>query len=538
VKNKNLIKSFMKKVLFILIAFISIQVSSQTITATIEYQGYDESQAYFGEGEYELFLDNIDGVLDKPIIMIDGFDPGDGRDISMLYAGLNFNGENLADILRNEGYDFIALNAPLYTTDGKDIDGGADYIQRNAMVLVELIDFINNEKVGSEELVVIGPSMGGLIARYGLSYMEQNSMDHETRLYISFDSPHLGANIPVSFQYLINYFAKDQDNEQAQAVIDNVLNSPAAKEMLIDHYSGHLLAGSDFEQDPTLLLPVGAPNFRDAFQTELDNLGFPQDVRNVTMINGSGNGTTIGTPGMSMIDTTLDLGNNLTADISLHFAPDAGETINITDFTTYFIGIPVASFEAFEESFVFTDGLDSSPGGKGDITSGLADLDDPLIDAFLEALEQENYSFIPTMSSLAIINENNWYENPNVGDSPFANTYVPSENEDHVTITEQNAAFALSEIRQEPLNTIDYELVNYILMENPVSEQIRLKLKPSLLYNNVSISVYNTSGQQIITKKIQNPSDIISINHYLKSGIYILNVVDDAYNYNTKMIVK
>ena len=236
----------MKKVLFTLIVFISIQVSSQIITSTIAYQGYDESQAYFGEGEYQLFLDNIDGVLDKPIIIIDGFDPGDERDISMLYNGLNFNGENLADILRDEGYDFIALNAPLYTTDGKDIDGGADYIQRNAMVLVELIDFINNEKVGSEELVIIGPSMGGLIARYGLSYMEQNSMDHETRLYISFDSPHLGANIPVCFQYLINYFAKEQDNTEAQATVDNLLNSPAAKEMLIDHYSGHLLAGSEF----------------------------------------------------------------------------------------------------------------------------------------------------------------------------------------------------------------------------------------------------------------------------------------------------
>ena len=528
----------MEKVFFTLIVFISIQVSSQTITSTIAYQGYDESQAYYGEGEYQLFLDAIDGVLDKPIIMIDGFDPGDERDISMLYAKLDFNGENLADILRDEGYDFIALNAHLYTTDEKYIDGGADYIQRNAMVLVELINFINNEKVGSEELVIIGPSMGGLIARYGLSYMEQNSMDHETRLYISFDSPHLGANIPVSFQYLINYFAKDQGNAQAQVVVDNVLNSPAAKEMLIDHYLGHLLAGSDYEQDPTLLLPVGAPNFRDAFQTELDNLGFPQNVRNIAMINGSGNGTMIGVPGMSMIDTTLDLGNSLTADISLHFAPAAGETINITDFTTYFFGYPLASFEAFEESFSFTDGLDSSPGGKGDITSGLADLNDSLIDAFIEALEQENYSFIPTISSLAISNENNWYETPTIGDSPFVNTYVPSENENHVTLTQQNANFALAEIRQEPLNTIGFELVTYILMENPVSEQIRLKLNPSLLYTNVSISVYNTSGQQILTKKIQNPSGIITINHYLKSGIYILNIVDDAYSYNTKMIVK
>ena len=350
--------------------------------------------------------------------------------------------------------------------------------------------------------------------------------------------PHLGANIPISFQYLINYFAKGQENEQAQAVVENVLNSPAAKEMLIDHYSGHLIAGSEFEQDPTLLLPVGAPNFRDAFQTELDNLGFPQNVRNVAMINGSGNGTMIGTPGMLMIDTSLDLGNFMTADISLHFAPAAGETINVTDFTAYFIGIPVAFFEAFDESFASTDGLDSSRGGKGDITSGLADLNDSLIDAFIEALEQENYSFIPTISSLAISNENNWYEIPTIGDSPFVNTYVPSENEDHTALTQQNANFALAEIRQEPLNTIGFELVTYILMENPVSEQIRLKLNPSLLYTNVSISVYNTSGQQILTKKIQNPSGIITINHYLKSGIYILNIVDDAYNYNTKMIVK
>ena len=255
-------KNFTLAVFFLFCSYLS----AQTITATISYQGYDESQAYFGQGEYEIFLDNIDGVLDKPIILVDGFDPGDTRDLSMLYTSLDIGGQNLADILRDEGYDLVALNAPLYTTDGKDIDGGADYIQRNAMVFVELINFINSEKVGSEELVIIGPSMGGLISRYGLAYMEENSIPHETRLYISFDSPHLGANIPIGFQYLINYFAKQLDNDQAQLVVDNVLNSPAAKEMLVDHYTGHLLSGSDFEQDSNLLLPFGAPNFRDAFR--------------------------------------------------------------------------------------------------------------------------------------------------------------------------------------------------------------------------------------------------------------------------------
>ena len=528
----------MKKALFILIVFISVQINSQTITATIGYQGYDESQEYFGEGNYEIFLDNIDGVLDKPIIMIDGFDPGDGRDISMLYSSLDFGGDNLADILRDEGYDFIALNAPLYNTDGKDIDGGADYVQRNAMVLVELINFINNEKVGSEELVIIGPSMGGLIARYGLSYMEANSLTHETRLYISFDSPHLGANIPISFQYLINYFAKELDNEQAQEVVDNVLNSPAAKEMLLDHYLGHLLPGSNFEQDPSLLLPIGAPNFRDAFQTELNDLGFPVNVRNVSIINGSGQGTTIGSPGMEMINTTLDLGATITADIILRFTPEAGQTTTVTDFTTSVGGVPFASFEAAAESFAFTDGVDSSPGGKGDIASGLGDITDPIIIAFLEALEQSEYSFIPAISAMAIDSEPDWFATPNINDSPFVNAHIPNVNENHVQLTEQNAAFALSEIRQEPLNTSDFELVNFVLMENPVSEQIRLKLNPTQVYNNVSISVYNTSGQQILSEKIQNPSDIIAINHHLNSGIYLLHITDNNHNYNTKLVVK
>ncbi|HAT64859.1 MAG TPA: hypothetical protein DCS66_09685 [Flavobacteriaceae bacterium] len=98
--------------------------------------------------------------------------------------------------------------------------------------------------------------MGGLIARYGLAYMEANSIPHETRLYISFDSPHRGANIPISLQYLINYFAQDVGDPTALALVDQVLGSPAAKEMLADHLLGHLMAGDPIQQDPTKLLPA------------------------------------------------------------------------------------------------------------------------------------------------------------------------------------------------------------------------------------------------------------------------------------------
>ena len=553
----------MKKILFLLITIITGSAFSQsyfqdipedrpianrsiieTIVATIPYQGYDETQAYFGEGEYEIFIDTVDGILDKPIIVLDGFDPGDSRDIAGLYNSLSFGGQNMADILRTEGFDIVVLNAPLYTTDGKDIDGGADYIQRNAMVMVALIDLLNSQKVGDEELVVLGASMGGLIGRYGLAYMEQNSLPTETRLYISFDSPHRGANIPISLQYLVNYLAVQVADPDATAIVDEVLNSPAAKEMLYDHLSGHLLSGSDFEQDPTLLLPAGAPNFRDAFQAELDAIGFPQQVRNVAMVNGSALGTTIGTPGVQVVNTNLDIGPGITADVSLNFTPLASQMNNVTTFNTFLAGIPVATFSADAESFATSDGIDAAPGGTGDISSSLggAGTGNPVIQAFIDALEQDEYSFIPLISSLAIDNEDNWFAIPDIGGihtSPFVNTYIPDINESHVEVTQESAQFAIDEIRNGALAISENTFSDkYKLTQNPVSENIQIRLNNASSYSEVTVSIFAISGQQLSSEQFVNPTQEINLEHSLSTGLYILNIRDLKGSYNLKFVVK
>jgi hypothetical protein len=475
---------------------------------------------------------------------LDGFDPGDSRDIAGLYNSLSFGGQNMADILRSEGFDIVVLNAPLYTTDGKDIDGGSDYIQRNAMVLVALIDLLNSQKVGDEELVVLGASMGGLIGRYGLAYMEQNSLPAETRLYISFDSPHRGANIPISLQYLINYLAQQTSDPDAIAIVDGVLNSPAAKEMLYDHLLGHLLSGSTFEQDPTLLLPVGAPNFRDAFQAELDAIGFPQQVRNVAMVNGSAVGTATGTPGIEVINTNLNIGTGVTADVNLHFTPLASQINNVTTFNSFLVGIPVATFGADAQSFATSDGIDASPGGTGDIASALggAGTTNPIILAFINALDQEEYSFIPVLSSLAIDNEDNWFATPDIGgihNSPFVNTYIPNNNEPHVTVTQASAQFALDEIRNGSLGLVDNDFSKkYKLTQNPVSENIQIKLNNTSNYSKVIISVFAISGQQLSSDQFVNPTQEINLGHSLSSGIYLLNIKDLKGSYNLKFAVK
>jgi pimeloyl-ACP methyl ester carboxylesterase len=494
-----------------------------TITANIAYQGFGEPQAYFGQGEYEIFLDNVDGVLDRPVIVLDGFDPGDGRGIGALYASLSYGGQNLADELRNLGFDIVVLNAPNYVTDGYEIGGGGDFIQRNAMVLIALIQELNAQKQGEEELVVLGPSMGGLIARYALAYMEQEGLPHETRLYLSFDSPHRGANIPIALQYLINYFAVVGGDPMAQATVDFVLNSTAAKQMLVDHLSGHLLAGSDLEQDPNLLLPAGAPNFRDEFQQELDALGFPQNVRNVTMINGAVDGTNIGSPGMEVVNTSIEVDALTDIDIALYFTPEAGQNITVTDVATFFIGIPISTFSADAQSPATSDGVDSAPGGTGNISAALAGGGgSPVLQEFIDALNQDEYSFIPTMSALAI-DTDNWHGPADLSASPFDNIEASTINSGHVSLTQSMADFAIIEIFGS-LSNDDFTAVVGPKLRNPAKEAIELYLPQSWQQSPLKVYLYSLDGRLIAQKQWEGVTQNIQWTHELSQGMYLLEL--------------
>ncbi len=515
------------------------QTFFETITATIPYQGYDEAQAYYGQGEFEIFLDTYNGVLNKPIIVLDGFDPGDSRSIGDIYAGLSFGGQNFADVLRREGFDIVILNAPVYASEGKVIDGGSDYIQRNAMVLIALIEQLNTDKVGEEELVVLGPSMGGLIARYALAYMEANNLETETRLFISADTPHRGANIPISIQYLINYFAEQVGDVTAQQVVNQLLKSPAAKEMLVDHLEGHLLLGSTYEQDPTQLLPVGAPGFRNEFQAELDNLGFPSNTRNVTIINGSGIGITTGSPGMTVVNTNLEIDATTDVDVALKFTPVAGETNTVTDVTVNFIGFPVNNYLALSESPTTTDGVDSAPGGTGSISDALGDGggNQVLID-FINALQQDLYSFIPTMSALAI-DTPDWFAAPNLSNSPFEAFSIPDENQPHGTMTPVNIQFTLDEIRNGVVGISENQFDSgFVLVQNPVKNSMDIAILGNTSGETITTTVYSVTGQKLMEQTWDNPQQQIKWSHNLAGGIYLLNLDNGIATQTIKMVVE
>ncbi len=271
-----MLKNYFFSIIFLSIYSAWAQPGSQSEILTLDsyqsFQGYTETIPHLGKGQYQIFYDNINGVLDKPFIIVDGFDPDDSNTIPILYNSLTYNAgaNNLLDDMRNQGMDVIILSFPTYTRtdDGALIQGGADYIERNGLVLVNLLETINAQIPINSDCIVMGVSMGGLVSRYALTFMEQNSLEHNTGLWFSFDSPHRGANVPISLQYALNYIAEYSDDDDMRAQRDLTLNSPAAKQMLLDHYTAHLQTGDPYLQNtavpllhlqshpfPALLLP-------------------------------------------------------------------------------------------------------------------------------------------------------------------------------------------------------------------------------------------------------------------------------------------
>ncbi|RAR71827.1 T9SS type A sorting domain-containing protein [Flavobacterium aciduliphilum] len=517
----------------------SSQSTINPITATIPYQGYDETQGFLGQGEYQIFPDTVDGVLDKPIFLLDGFDPGDSRNIAGIYSLLNYgtSGQNLGDMVRAQGYDLVILNFPTYTRTGTStvVDGGVDYIQRNAMILVELINQINAQKIGTAKNVVIGPSMGGLISRYALRYMEQHGLNHDTRLYLSFDSPHLGANVPIGFQHLFNYlgFGPVADVTM-QSLVNGMLKSPAAREMLIDHFEGHLQSGSvtEFLTTPTTALqPVGCPNFRQVFQNELNTMGFPTTTRNIAIANGAGNGTMTGTPGMVVMNHTFNTSSTQRAIINLNFTPSiAQNSIEVSHFKgQQWVIFWFTAYESIAKSKApsYTDGLDSAPGGRYDMSSlSSMTTGNSMLTEFMNNLQIMYFDFIPAWSSMSISNTTNLYS-PVAGNTatPFVASYLPNTNENHVTLTPDNVTFALNEILIPNLNTNTQIFENNIWVENPIEDV--LKLHSNYTLTHATFSITDALGKTIYTSTEQTINYEMELPISLQKGIYILTIQSD-----------
>src|SRR5690606_4223015 len=175
----------------------------------------------------------------------------------------------------------------------------------------------------------------------------------------------------------------------------------------------------------------------------------------------------------------------------------------------------------------------------GSITDALGDGGgNPVLIDFIEALQQNLYSFIPTMSSLAIDNPD-WFATPDLNDSPFVNFYIPNENEPHVTVTAASAQFALDEIRDGVLSVGENQFSNqFILAQNPVQKNINIVIPNNTLSQTLTTTVFSITGQRLMQKTWASPSKELTWNLTLSNGVYLLKLDNGFSTQTIKMIVE
>ncbi len=398
------------------------------IPSTYPYGGVDV------KGTAYVYTSDGSQNIRNPIIVCEGFDPLNERGWNELYNILN--GQNLIECLKSNGYDFIILN----------FTEGATYIERNAYLLKGLIENINARKITQNELIVVGASMGGLISRYALAYMEKNGVNHDARLFVSFDSPHKGANIPLGVQEWLKFFGKM--NGTAKDKYNKLICSIAARQMLVYH--------SEYSPDPT-----NNP-YRIEFLQNLNSIGYPTKLRKIAIANGSGNAYgqqkndgTIFNPADQIIRWeyydwwTLGLKGNSWA------------VPNIAPKTTIFYGkidltwvghigsgnwnfTDQSSTVSIENSYPY----DNAPGGTTNATQEIASTNPEYGNITTNV---NNHCFIPTISSLDLYTSNLFYNIDSdlykLYRTSFDAIYYPKDkNEEHVYISEACVKWLMDEL--------------------------------------------------------------------------------------------
>lgn len=272
----------------------SIRIKSQTAT-TRNYttRTFIRGKAYRGintAAEVFVRMRNNNFSITKPLIVVEGFDPRSKE--HPLGATNHYNFTYLVDSLGFQiGNSKLSTDYDIIYVDWVNSE---EYIQANSNTLKEIILWVNQQKRYSGSTapnVILGQSMGGLVARYTLRTMENENTPHQTSFYVSHDAPHLGANVPLGVLYSLHgimsffenktiighFFNKPDSTGTLLQQAENLVHCHAARQMLVNYidFAGNLNNSDHIE-----------------WQQELVQLGFPQgdkttEFRMLCIANGS-----------------------------------------------------------------------------------------------------------------------------------------------------------------------------------------------------------------------------------------------------------
>ncbi|HMI08553.1 MAG TPA: T9SS type A sorting domain-containing protein [Flavobacterium sp.] len=252
--------------------------------ATIPLSGTRQYLGVANTATLQIKYAQNDCIIRKPLIVVEGFDSGllgiensFGEISYRNFFESSYSSYNL--YFQISQYDIIYIN----------FNQGRDDLKRNAYLVEDIIKWVNTKKAQAGSAtpnVVVGQSMGGLIARYALRDMEILGQAHQANLYISHDAPQQGANIPIGIQYFARHLADqfvstpigDYNLSPVDGAnisiseIQNLMEAQGTKQLLSNYIdSGFGLNNAVFN----------------SFQLELRSMGYPVQTRNIAISNGN-----------------------------------------------------------------------------------------------------------------------------------------------------------------------------------------------------------------------------------------------------------
>jgi len=265
------------------------QMNRYLPTQTIPWgvlQGLNSGKVHARSGEARMyhFSPSEEPIIRKPVVFVEGYDPNPNEE-TLRYGSIGANlregiilpinyTDTVNTYLQLKGFkhladSILALGFDLIIVDFKN---GAEEIEANAQALASCLGYLKALPSRTSELMLIGASMGGLTSRYALRKLEDAGIRHCVGTWVSFDSPHLGANIPLNYQALLKYLGYGSYTTMKK--FDQSVMVPAAMQMLVNHIDSNGIA----------------PQVRQRWNQKQFQTGFPQKTKNVAITNGATNG--------------------------------------------------------------------------------------------------------------------------------------------------------------------------------------------------------------------------------------------------------
>jgi hypothetical protein len=455
-------------------------------------------------GTLEMHLQDPALGLRKPLIIAEPFDMSATLKVATAY-NLDYIISQVPDMkafIEAMGYDVVYVN----------YNNGLDDIFRNAELLKEAIRRVNaaKDKTLNTPNVVIGVSMGGLVARYALSSMEKEGEEHDVWKYISLDAPHKGANLPLGLQAMVRHVESlmqeygSGSNGDILSQLFGVVNATATKQMLVYHCT----SGGSIDN-----------SVHNTFQAKYDAMGFPKKCQNIAVSNGALQGNLLFNPYVEIFNYQPDMGelmdfvdvkgweqalinlgllladmftfgaHSFKAEFSVHALPDK-KVSNIYNgyayFRKYFLfGIFRKTYHLTQQSLDSEASmlpLDGAAGSFNKFDLGGQGSNDAKVDTLLEHFKKKEFTFVPTGSALAL---SNWDTMLNTnfsgrdfyaeGLTEFEEIMVTADNKKHPNFAHA-AAFLARHLVSPPvsfdLTSTGFNTSAFIPLKNPQNEAI------------------------------------------------------------------